>query len=149
MRYIILKLFKVSEKASIASHELIKNIFSQVVNDNDLTLAYGYTMKSGFFTKKIASFILGLTKDQHIFYILQFDINSNEAAELITLRREDITSAKRNLQGSIVIASPKLKRKFSIIIPPFSDKLAENTYRFPINQEKEEKVFRSFFGSIK
>ncbi|BDR58051.1 hypothetical protein [Xylocopilactobacillus apicola] len=142
-------LFKVSDEKSNESYELIKRIFEQAAPGEDCRLVYGYSMKSGFMSKKIGSFILGLSSDEQTLQILPFDVVEQTPGSLITINRSEITSAKRSMQGATVIESPKLAKKLKVVIPPFTAKGADNTYQLPINQEENEKIFRDFFTTIK
>jgi hypothetical protein len=62
----------------------------------------------------------------------------------VSLKKDDIISAKFGLQGDLKIRSGKLNGELRFIVPPYTPATLESACILPINQHKEADAFKRF-----
>lgn len=134
---------KPSEEASQKSKAVLKNVISTAgVDPSGYTVAYGYFLKTGVFSKKIYNYALALAHDESELIIVEMDSNGN-SGKVIRLNSSDIQSAKRNIQGTIVLKSNG-QEDLKFMIPPYTTTMADNMFQLPVTQEEEFAVLDQF-----
>jgi hypothetical protein len=138
-------MFEVNEEKSRASHELITKAFEKQIQDpTPYVVVYGYFVKTGILSKKVSSYVVGFSEALKEIIIIQTDADIDNAAEAITLKKEDVISAKFGLQGELKLKSGKLDKELKFIVPPFTPAITEGAYILPITQKEAAVAFKSF-----
>jgi hypothetical protein len=138
-------MFEPSEEKSRNTHELITRAFGKRIKDTaPYTIAYGYYIKSGIFGQKSSSYVIGFSEELKKIIVIPVNSDADEAGSAVSLKKDDIISAKFGLQGDLKIKSGKLKGELRFIVPPYTPTTLENAYILPINQNEEAEAFKRF-----
>lgn len=138
-------MFKPSEEKSAKSHELINKVFLENVKDvKKYTVTYAYYMKSGLFSQKMFSYVIGFSISDKELIVIPITSDGEVVGDIITLKKENIVSAKYGLQGNVKIKSDLLKKELSFFVPGFTPPSLEDAYVLPILQEETAIKFKDF-----
>jgi hypothetical protein len=138
-------MFEPSEEKSRKAHELITQAFGKQIKDTaPYTVAYAYYIKSGIFGQKSSSYVIGFSEALKEIIVIPVNSDVDEAGTAISLKKDDIISAKFGLQGDLKIKSGKLKEELRFIVPPYTPTTLEDAYILPINQHEEADAFKRF-----
>jgi hypothetical protein len=138
-------MFEPSEEKSRKAHELITLAFGKQIKDTaPYTVAYGYYIKSGIFGQKSSSYVIGFSEALKEIIIIPVNSDVDETGTAISLKKDDIISAKFGFQGDLKIKSGKLKEELRFIVPPYTPTTLEDAYILPINQHEEAAAFKRF-----
>lgn len=130
-------MFKPSEEKSSKTHELINRVFSEKVGEgHNYMVAYAYYMKSGLFSKKMFSYVVGFNNDSKSIVIIPLDSNGN-SGEAVVLNKENILSAKKGMQGDVTIKTNTAGGDFRFIVPGYTPASLESAYILPVIQEQQ------------
>lgn len=139
-------MFKPSEEKSVATRELIHNIFNQRVEHPEAyTVAYAYYIKSGLFGQKSSSYVVGFSESEGKLIVIPMGADG-ASGEALQLSKSQIDSAKFDMQGAVRIKSAVLKEELRLTVPPYTATSLESAYILPIIQETEAKQFKAFIG---
>jgi hypothetical protein len=138
-------MFEPSEEKSRKSHELITRAFGKRIKDAaPYTVVYGYYIKSGIFGQKSSSYVIGFSQALKEIVVIPVNSDVDEAGNAVSLKKDDIISARFGLQGDFKIRSGKLKEEMRFIVPPYTPTTLESVYILPINQNEEAAAFKRF-----
>jgi hypothetical protein len=138
-------MFEPSEEKSRKAHELITQAFGKRIKDTaPYTIAYGYYIKHGIFRQTSSSYVIGFSEALKEIIVIPVNSDIDEVEDAVSLKKEDITSAKFGLQGDLKIKSGKLKSELRFIVPPYTPTTLEDAYILPINQNEEAAAFKQF-----
>jgi hypothetical protein len=138
-------MFEPSEEKSRKAHELITQAFGKRIKDAaPYTIAYGYYIKSGFFRQTSSSYVIGFSEALKELVVIPVDSDADEVGDAISLKKDDVISAKFGLQGDFQVKSGKLKDELRFIVPPYTPTTLESAYILPINQQAEADAFKRF-----
>jgi hypothetical protein len=138
-------MFEPSEEKSRNAHELITRAFGKRIKDTaPYTIAYGYYIKSGIFGQKSSSYVIGFSEALKEIIVIPVNSDVDEVGNAVSLKKDDIISAKFGLQGDLKIRSGKLNGELRFIVPPYTPTTLENAYILPINQNEEADAFKRF-----
>jgi hypothetical protein len=138
-------MFEPSEEKSRKAHELIARTFGKHVGDAaPYTVVYGYYIKSGIFSQKTSSYVIGFSETLEEMVVIPVNSDINEVGNPVKLKKEDIISAKSGLQGDLKIKSDKLNGELCVIVPPYTPTTLEAAYILPINQHEGAAAFKRF-----
>jgi hypothetical protein len=138
-------MFEPGEEKSRKAHELITQAFGQRIKDTaPYTIAYGYYIKSGIFGQKSSSYVIGFSEALKEIIVIPVNSDVDEAGSAVSLKKDDIISARFGLQGDLRIKSGKLDRELRFIVPPYTPTTLESAFILPINQHEEADAFKRF-----
>jgi hypothetical protein len=138
-------MFEPSEEKSRKAHELITQAFGERIKDAaPYTIAYGYYIKNGIFGQKSSSYVIGFSEALKEIIVIPVNSDVDEVGSAVSLKKDDIISAKFGFQGDLKIKSGKLNGELRFIVPPYTPTTLESAYILPINQHKEADAFKRF-----
>jgi hypothetical protein len=142
-------MFEPSEEKSQKAHELITRAFGERIKDTaPYTVAYGYYIKSGIFGQKSSSYVIGFSEALKEIIVIPVNSDVDEVGDALSLKKDDIISAKFGLQGDLRIKSGKLNEELRFIVPPYTPTTLESAYILPINQHEEADAFKRFVKDV-
>jgi hypothetical protein len=140
-------MFKPSKEDSERTLGLIKAIFSEKAqNASKYSVAYGYYIKSSFFSKTTFNYIIGFSEADKEIVVIPLDVSEEvkAAGEPIILNKNNIVSIKSGFQGDTVIKANGLATDLRFFVPGFTPPGLENAYVLPVVQTELAVVFRDF-----
>jgi hypothetical protein len=138
-------MFEPSEEKSQKAHELITRAFGERIKDTaSYTVAYGYYIKNGIFGQKSSSYVIGFSEALKEIIVIPVNSDVDEVGNAVSLKKDDVISAKFGLQGDLRIKSGKLKEELRFIVPSYTPTTLESAYILPINQHEEADAFKRF-----
>ncbi|MDR3164146.1 MAG: hypothetical protein LBU13_01045 [Synergistaceae bacterium] len=140
-------MFEPSEEKSRKVHELITQAFGKQIKDPaPYTVVYGYYIKSGIlgFGQKTSSYVIGFSEALKEIIVIPVNSDVDEVGSPVSLKKDDIISAKFGFQGDLKIKSSKLNEELRFIVPPYTPTTLENSYVLTINQHEEADTFKRF-----
>lgn len=137
-------MFKPSTEKSNKTRAMIQQVFTSKIGENSpYTIAYAYFMKSGLFSKKMYSYVVGFSSADKSVVIIPLDTNGN-SGDAVVLKKEDIASVKKGMQGDFVVKTNRAKEEYRFFVPPYTASTLESAYVLPVIQEEEAAQFINF-----
>lgn len=137
-------MFKPKQEQSAQTHQLINQIFTnKVPQPQNFTVAYAYYMKSGIFSNKMYSYVIGFSSQNTSIVLIPLDSEGN-SGDAIVLTAQDILSVKTGMQGDTRIVTRNNKTEYRFIVPGYTPTSLAGAYILPIVQEEQAISFSKF-----